>query len=97
MFVHVYPAAASGEPQIVTQWDGELLTNGNRPTVRWNDIEEVYFGEPFALTIPAETAPGDYILAVGLYDYVSKQRLAGVDGQTFYTIPFSVTASNDAG
>ncbi len=98
MFVHLYPAdsVAKGEPVLEAQWDGELLPNGNRPTTTWNDADEVYFGDAIELPIPQDSAPGDYILAVGLYDYLSQQRLTGGNGETFYRIPITVITATPA-
>lgn len=91
MFAHIYPAGTTDGSVLVAQWDGEPITNGNRPTSLWNDTSEVYFGEPFALSVPADTPPGNYVLALGLYDYATHEHLTLPDGSTFFSIPFTVT------
>jgi len=93
IFVHLYSADAveSGTPVLLSQWDGELLPNGNRPTSTWDDLAEVYFGEPLELSIPTNLENGNYIVALGLYDYTSQQRLQGANGATFYEIPITIS------
>jgi hypothetical protein len=98
VFLHLYSADSvrADAPPILSQWDGEPLPNSNRPTASWNDTEEVYFGQPYTLSVPADAAPGDYVLAVGLYDYETQQRLTGADGKTFFTIPLIVSADAES-
>lgn len=97
VFAHLYSAesASTDTPVLLTQWDGEPLPGSNRPTGNWSDVDEVYFGEPYLLTVPPDAASGDYVLAVGLYNYQSQQRLSGADGNTFFTIPLIVSADAD--
>jgi hypothetical protein len=98
VFVHLYStdSVAAGAPVLLSQWDGELLPNGGRPTLTWSDTTELYFGDSLALSIPANVAPGNYIIAVGLYDYMSQQRLNGANGDTFYSIPLTVQARTES-
>lgn len=95
MFVHLYSADAveAGAPVPLAQWDGEPLTNGSRPTSTWSDLSEVYFGEDFALTVPADAAPGEYLLAIGLYDLGTQTRLTLPDRRDSFAIRLTVTAS----
>lgn len=97
-FVHLYSvnSVEAGTPVLFAQWDGEPLPNSNRPTSAWNDLTEIYFGEPLEVSIPADLEPGEYILALGLYDYTTLQRLIAVDGSSFYSIPITVSPSTSA-
>ncbi len=70
-FVHLLPA---GGGEIITQHDGPLST-AQRPTLTWNDPDELYIGGDIRLTIPQEIASGDYQLALGVYDYLTGVRL----------------------
>jgi hypothetical protein len=88
MFVHLYPKA--GET-LITQHDGPP-TVLERPTLTWDDTDELYIGADVQLTLPSDLKPGDYRLALGLYDYTNGQRLTGADGATYYSIPISVAA-----
>jgi hypothetical protein len=86
MFIHVYPA---DEDQIMVQFDG-APTSPARPTLTWDDIHELYIGPDVTLTLPADLAPGDYRLAVGLYDFSNGARLSISDDTTYFTIPIQV-------
>lgn len=85
MFVHLYPA---DELTLVTQQDGAPV-NHDRPTLAWNDLNEVYIGRDVVLPIPADLKPGAYRLAVGMYDFATGQRLRDGD-HDFFTIPLTV-------
>lgn len=86
MFVHLYPG---DEEQLVTQYDGSPASV-QRPTLTWDDTEELYIGTDATLLPPPDIEPGDYRLAVGLYDFNTGQRLATDDGQTYFTIPITI-------
>ncbi len=86
MFVHLYPAE---EVRLIAQYDGAPGAP-RRPTITWDDPQEVHIGPRATLTIPAETPPGDYVLAVGLYDYTSGARLALEDGADWLAISLRV-------
>lgn len=96
MFLHLYrqESVDAGEPIILAQFDGEPLHNSNRPTSTWNDLSEIYLAEPLQFGIPADLTPGAYVLAVGLYDYQTGERLLGVDDTSFYAIPLNITGEN---
>ena len=82
MFVHLYPADTV---DVITQYDG-APTTPDRLTLTWDDPDELYIGADVVLTLPADLPPGDYRLAVGLYDFTSGQRLLLSDGDDFYTV-----------
>jgi 4-amino-4-deoxy-L-arabinose transferase-like glycosyltransferase len=88
MFVHLYPAGAD---QLITQHDGPL-TVLERPTLTWDDTDELYIGADVQLAIPADTPPGDYRLVVGVYDYTTGIRLKTGEGDSF-SIPVTVQPS----
>jgi len=60
------------------------MHNADSPTSTWQDTGEVYMGDSFVFTIPEGLPSGDYVLALGLYDYLSGERLKGSDGTTYY-------------
>ncbi|HVU09816.1 MAG TPA: hypothetical protein VHD90_01010, partial [Phototrophicaceae bacterium] len=86
MFVHIYP---QGTTNIVTQHDGTPALSGH-PTLTWDEPSELIMGDQVTLTIPAGTPPGDYVIALGLYDYTTGQRLPTSSGDTF-EIPIRIT------
>ncbi|MCU0514758.1 MAG: glycosyltransferase family 39 protein [Anaerolineae bacterium] len=71
VYLHLRPAADL--TQVITQSDG--IPADNRLTQTWDDPAETLIGTTFALTIPADIAPGDYKLIMGLYDFVTGARL----------------------
>lgn len=87
MFVHLYPA---GDPtQVIVQFDGAPVTEARLPTT-WTDPDENLIGADVTLTVPPDTPPGDYTLAVGLYDFQTGARLPVGEGDR-YEIPVQVT------
>jgi 4-amino-4-deoxy-L-arabinose transferase-like glycosyltransferase len=86
MFVHLYPADAD---DLLAQHDG-APTVPERPTLTWDDPDELYFGADVNLTIPAETPAGEYRLVIGLYDYSGGARLTLADGADKFVIPVTV-------
>jgi hypothetical protein len=86
MFVHLYPG---DEEQLIIQFDGSPAS-AQRPTLTWDDTEELYIGSDAALLLPTDIEPGSYRLAVGLYDFNTGQRLATDDGHTYFTIPITI-------
>lgn len=86
MFVHLYPADAL---EVITQYDG-APTTPQRLTLTWDDPNELYIGADVNLTLPDYLPPGDYRLAVGLYDFTNGQRLLLGTGDDFYTIPVTI-------
>jgi hypothetical protein len=53
--------------------------NDRNATNTWVDTGEIRLGERFDMAVPADTAPGNYKLIVGLYDVVTAERLPVVD------------------
>jgi len=86
MFIHLYPVDGD---QIIAQYDG-APTVPERPTLLWDDLAELYIGSDVNLTIPVDTVPGEYRLAIGLYDYINGPRLTLPDGEDKFTIPVTV-------
>lgn len=86
LFAHLLPL---DEVQPVAQFDGSPAADG-RPTVTWTDAGEVLPGNTVQVTVPGDLPPGDYRLALGLYDYTTGQRLQLADGSDFHTVPVAV-------
>jgi len=72
VFVHL--TAAGG--QLLSQQD-QPPGGGQFPTTGW--VPNEYLIDPYTLQIPANAAPGQYILSVGLYDVNDFSRLPVVD------------------
>ena len=86
MFVHLYP---DGQPSdIAAQHDGAPVSPQRLP-VTWTDPDERLIGPQVALSIPTDAPPGDYTLAVGLYDFETGARLPVGDSDR-YEIPVTV-------
>jgi hypothetical protein len=68
VFVHL----VGNDEGIAAQGDG-VPVNGFRPTTGWR-TDEVLVDEHL-ISIPAETAPGNYLLWVGFYDPLTDLRL----------------------
>ena len=81
MFVHVYGDQALPVAQGDTAPAGE-----NRLSLTWNDPDERLIGAQVTLDLP----PGDYTLAIGLYDFSSGARLLTDDGADAYRIPVTL-------
>ena len=88
MFIHIYPR---GTTTLITQFDGNPALP-KRLTLTWNDPSELVIGTDAQLTIPADTPPGDYTLAVGLYDPATGQRLMTDDGGDKIMIPIRIVS-----
>ena len=69
-FAHV-GTGLEGQP-LVAQRDGQPCI-GFYPTSRWHPGEIV--PDPFAITFPPDTPPGEYDLAIGWYAFPSLERL----------------------
>ncbi len=87
MFVHLL---SEDEPTPVTQFDGPPTTP-QRLTPTWNDPDERLIGADAVLVLPPDLTPGDYTLALGLYDFQTGTRLPLSTGGDTYTIPLTVT------
>jgi hypothetical protein len=86
VFVHLLPKE---EPKLLAQDDGPPVSIA-RPTLTWDDPGELYIGRDISLTIPPETASGSYRMAIGLYDYVTGQRLTDETGKDSFVIEIAV-------
>lgn len=86
MFVHLYPAETL---DMKAQQDGALVDR-ERQTQQWTDTNEIYLGRETVLTLPADLPAGEYRLAIGVYDYITFQRLLLADGTDFYSIPITI-------
>jgi hypothetical protein len=74
VFVHVL--GPNGLP--IAQQDREPL-NGTYPTTRWQPGERV--ADPYAIALPADLAPGEYVVEVGLYRISDLTRLPVLDAE----------------
>jgi hypothetical protein len=72
VFVHVL--GQNGLP--VAQQDNEPV-NGTYPTTRWQRGEQIV--DPYAFSLPADLAPGEYRVEVGLYRVADLTRLPVLD------------------
>ena len=87
MFVHL---VAAGDDALLAQADSSPGAV-DRPTLTWNDLDELYFGPDVQVTIPADLPAGAYTLRVGLYDYLSGARLLLPDNSDSVTITLDVS------
>lgn len=72
VFVHLLGA----QEQIVSQKDSFSL-DGQYPTTRWQSDEVIV--DRYALPLGGEVRPGEYRVAIGLYDEITLQRLPVFD------------------
>ncbi len=86
MFAHLYPPETE---EIRAQADGPP-TNETRLTLTWDDPQEVLIGAVTIVALPDDLPPGEYRLAVGLYDWQTSERLRLPDGAEFVTVPVTV-------
>lgn len=71
LFIHL---TKLGEQVPLTQADG-APARPERLTVTWDDPDETIIGQRFTLALPEALEPGTYELQIGLYDYITGQRL----------------------
>lgn len=88
LFVHLY---RQGDDQIITQYDGPPAQM-QRPTLTWTDLDELYIGSEISLNLPETLEPGDYRLMMGLYDYLTGERLLLENGADAHAIEFSLAS-----
>jgi hypothetical protein len=76
VFVHLLDTAG----RLAAQVDSPPLS-GTRPTTGWLPPEILV--DPYSLVVPADSATGDYVLQVGLYDPITGVRLGatGPEGE----------------
>ena len=93
LFFHLYSLQdiEAKQPKILGQFDTTPMHNTNSPTSGWQDTDEVYLGDPFWFTVPASLSSGHYVLAFGLYDYLTGERLQGQDGSTYYRVDIQIS------
>ena len=92
MFIHIYPQGE--QSRVIAQHDG-APTSPQRLTLTWTDPDELYIGADAHLTIPQGTPPGGYVMAVGLYDFTTGQRLLTADGSDVFTMTLTIEAHDD--
>ncbi len=80
LFVHLIPA---GETTPAVQIDGSPVSEKRLP-LTWDDPDEVLLGE-IALALPPDLPPGEYTLALGLYDFTTGVRWSLADGTDAFT------------
>jgi Dolichyl-phosphate-mannose-protein mannosyltransferase len=91
VFVHLYPQGAdvSQASNLITQADGAPSTP-DRLTLTWDDLDEVYINPGMHLQIPPHVQPGSYMIRLGLYDYLTGQRLTLDSGSDALEIPLTI-------
>jgi len=90
---HVFVHLLDADNEKIAQRDGQPV-QWLRPTSTWQPGEEIV--DHYGLLLPAETAGGDYTIAVGLYEPNSGQRLPISAGPRDFAIelgPITVKAS----
>ncbi|MEO0562688.1 MAG: hypothetical protein AAF125_11270, partial [Chloroflexota bacterium] len=85
-FIHLLP---EGEAAPVAQWDGPPVSDQRLP-VTWDDPSEVLLGASAMLPLPSDLEPGQYTLAIGLYNFETGARLTQPDGTDHVAIPVTV-------
>jgi hypothetical protein len=78
LFIHLVPP---DDAQPLAQADGAPAVP-ERLTLTWDDPTETLISPPFQLAIPADLAPGDYRVMVGLYNFVNGTRLPVTDADS---------------
>lgn len=86
VFVHVYPA---DRDEVLAQVDG-APAQAQRPTLTWDDPDEVYISDLLTLILPEDLPSGDYRLAIGVYDFNTFARLTLPDGGDYITLPLVI-------
>ena len=76
VFVHMISCGKNGGGQLVTQQDNQPV-RGTRPTSTWEPGTVIT--DPYDLSIPKSTPPGEYALTVGLYRWQDGSRLSVYD------------------
>ena len=71
VFLHLLSPAGD----LIWQEDG-AAAHGARPTWSWASWEVI--ADPHTVVLPADLPPGDYVLATGLYDWRTGERLPAV-------------------
>lgn len=72
IFLHLYPAEDT--TALLAQADGAPAAE-SYPTLLWDDPAETIIGREQRLTLPDDLPPGEYQLALGLYDWATLERL----------------------
>ena len=85
VFVHLVGPTTAATPQLWAQNDSEPCGRFT-PTSTWNQGNIIR--DMVTLQIPAEAPPGDYRLAVGLYDWQTSERLSVA------TLPSNLTSDH---
>ncbi len=85
VFVHLVDA--SGE--IVSQQD-QVPASADRPTTGWAPGEVI--ADRYALPLPDNLPPGDYMLRIGWYDPLTGERLSLTGGGEFLLLPLAIVS-----
>jgi len=75
LFIHITPP---DDETPLAQADGSPAVP-ERPTLTWDDPDEMLISPPFAVTLPADLQPGEYRVLIGLYNYTTGRRLPVTD------------------
>ncbi|MBC7813699.1 MAG: glycosyltransferase family 39 protein [Burkholderiales bacterium] len=71
LFIHL---TALDNRDVLAQADGAPAVL-ERPTLTWDAPDETIISQAFTLALPSDLPDGDYRLLVGLYDYLTGERL----------------------
>jgi 4-amino-4-deoxy-L-arabinose transferase-like glycosyltransferase len=86
LFLHL---TAPDSDDIITQADGTPALS-TRPTITWDDPDEILVSDRYVLAIPDDLAPGTYTLHIGLYDFMTGQRLLTEDEADKFTVTVEI-------
>ena len=87
----VFTQLLDGDGRLIAQQDN-LPVQGLAPTDTWQP--SVVVRDPYRLAIPADTAPGNYRLIVGLYTSAGRVPLRMADGSQSDFVEFSIPIAN---
>jgi hypothetical protein len=76
LFIHL----VSADTHVITAQVDGAPTVPERPTLTWTEPSEMLISPLFNLAIPPNLPSGEYHVSIGLYNYITLQRLALVDG-----------------
>jgi len=77
--VYIHMVDASG--RVIAQRDS-APRGGDFPTQEWMPGDIII--DPYSITIPSDTQPGEYTMITGMYDPATGERLPVTDGEGSY-------------
>lgn len=90
VFVHVTQPYNTAP---VAQADGAPVSL-RRPSTLWNDPAELLLSDEMLIPLPSDLPTGDYVLRIGLYDYLTGVRLNTSSGDDALALPISLGAGS---